>query len=113
MAPVEKPHQDCPVCHEKELKKLREDLTDCRKRNQANVRKIRAMEKKMFILTITTVAIGAIFGKEAVDSVVSWIESYNQVNNAINGVGFVYPAPGALPLLACAFLFGGSRRRKH
>ena len=113
MAPVEKPHQDCPVCHEKELKKLREDLTDCRKKNQSNVRKIRVMEKRVFILTITTVAIGAIFGKEAVESVVSWIQDYDQVRTAIDGVGLRHPAPGALSLLAGAFLFGGSRRRKH
>tara|TARA_R100001594_G_scaffold115502_1_gene150387 strand:- start:1366 stop:1707 length:342 start_codon:yes stop_codon:yes gene_type:complete len=113
MASVEDKQQVCPVCHAKELQKVRNDLSECKKKNQANVRKIRVMEKKVFILTITTVAIGAIFGKEALDSVMSWIESYGNVKTAVDGIGLRHPSPGALPLLATAFLFGSSRKRKH
>ena len=106
--------QSCPVCQEKEVQKHRSDLADCKRRNQSKERKIKNLDKKVFILTIIIAGVGAIFGKEAVDAISEWISSFDQIRSSVDGLsGLAHPAPGALPLLALAFASGGTRRRKR
>lgn len=104
----------CHICQENEVQKLRSDLADCKKRNQKKDSKIKDLDKKVFILTAAIVAVGAIFGKEAVDAIAEWIGSFNEVKSSIDGMtGLRHPSPGALPLFAFAWVAGGSRKRKR
>ena len=104
--------KQCHICQEKDLQKLRSDLSECKKRGQGKDRKIKALDKKVFILTAVVIAIGAIFGKEAIDAISEWIGSFNEIKSSVDDlIGLRHPSPGALPLFALAFVASGTRKR--
>ena len=94
--------QECPICREKEVDRLKQDLQKCKEGHRSKDKKIKKLDKKVFILTLIAVGIGAVFGKEALDSVVEWLET----------VGDFKSAPGTLAVFALFPLFSGRRRRK-
>ncbi len=104
----------CPVCSTKELQQLRNDLVKCKQNGQAKDRKIQKLDKKVFILMCIVVGIGAIFGKEALDSIAEWLGTIGEIKGGVNNLtaGAIIPAPGVLPVLAMPLLFGNRRRRK-
>ena len=105
--------KQCPICQEKEVNKLRSDLAECKKRNQSKERRIKNLDKKVFILTIIIAGVGAIFGKEAVEAISEWISSFNQIRSSIDDLsGLTHPSPGALSLFAITLLASGSRKRR-
>ena len=104
---------NCPTCRNKEVEQLKNDLFECKKRNKSKDAKIKKLDKKVFILTAIAVGIGAIFGKEALDSITEWLGSIGDFKSATPiTTGSVLPAPGTLAVFALFPLLGGSRRRK-
>ena len=107
--------KECPVCRSKEVDQLRLELAECRRRGQSKDKKIKELDKKNFILMLIAVGIGAILGKEVLDSIVEWIESIRSFRGSVDGVVLNLPSPGALPLLAIAMIPGvglQTRRRR-
>lgn len=103
----------CPVCQVKELSQLRHELNECKKRGQSKDRTIKQLNKRVFILTAIAVGIGAIFGKEALDSITEWLGSINSFKSGVQDLsGVVAPAPGTLAVFAILPFIGKSRKRK-
>ena len=66
---------ECPICQTKELAQVQHDLNECKKRGRDKDRQIKKLNKQVFILTMVAIGIGAIFGKEALDSITEWLSS--------------------------------------
>ena len=111
---TEAPKQEpCPICQAKELSQLKHELNECRKRGQSKDRAIKQLNKKVFILTAIAVGIGAIFGKEALDSITEWLGSIGAFKSGVQALsGIVAPAPGTLAVFALLPFMSKSRRRK-
>ena len=101
---------ECESCRDRELKQLREDLNKCQKSNASKDKKMKVLNKRVFICTIVGVAIAAIFGKEALEALTEWIGSIRNFNSATLG-DLVFPSPGALGLFVVAGFTRGSRKR--
>jgi len=99
---------DCD-CHK--LDTLSE-LKRCEARHKAKDRKIKELKKKVQIGTLVGVAIAAIFGKEALDSITEWLSSAQDFGSTSSDLFSVFPSPGVLPLFATAFLLTGVKRRR-
>ena len=107
---------ECPICQTKELAQTKHELSECKKRGQSKDRAIKQLNKRVFILTAVAVGIGAIFGKEALDSITEWLGSIKSFKSSVQDLsGFIVPAPGGLGLLAIAFIVcrPTSRRRAN
>ena len=73
---------------------------------------IEKLNKKVFILMCIVIGIGAVFGKETLDSLVAWLETVNSVKSQVDNLTAAdVPGPGALLLLACAPLAIRPRRK--
>ena len=106
--------EQCPVCTQSEVTQLRRDLAECKKRGQSKDRQIKQLNKRVFILTMIAIGIGAIFGKEALDAITEWMGSVTDFRDGADNLlqGRIVPSPGALPLLAIScFAFRRRRRR--
>ena len=104
---------ECPICQTKELAQVQHDLNECKKRGQAKDRQIKKLNKQVFILTMIAIGIGAIFGKETLDSITEWLGSVNSFKSSVQDLsGFIVPAPGSLGLLAIAFLVCRPTRKR-
>jgi H+/Cl- antiporter ClcA len=108
-------HTECPNCRNQEVERLKADLYKCREAHKSKDKKIKQLDKKVFVLTFIAVAIGAIFGKEALDTIIEWMQSIGDFNSSVNHMTSHnnLPAPGtlavfAIPLLVCR----KSRKRK-
>tara|TARA_R100000808_G_C2128523_1_gene138228 strand:- start:983 stop:1312 length:330 start_codon:yes stop_codon:yes gene_type:complete len=103
----------CSNCKARELQQLRSDLAECKKKSQSKDKKIKALDKKVFIFTLIAIAIGAVFGKEALDAITEWLGSINRFR--VNADGFsslIFPSPSTASLFIIA-LIGPRRRRKR
>ena len=104
---------ECPICQTKELAQVRHDLNECKKRGQAKDRQIKKLNKQVFILTMVAIGIGAIFGKETLDSITEWLSSVKSFKSSVQDLsGFIVPAPGSLGLLAIAFIVCRPSRKR-
>ena len=91
----------CPVCTTKELQNLKNDLHKCKQSGEAKNRKIQKLDKKIFILMCIVVGIGAIFGKEALDSIAEWLSTIGEIKGGVSNLtGSIVPAPGVLGVFA-------------
>ena len=74
----------------------------------------REIQDAVFVLTLIAVGIGAIFGKEVLDSIIEWMDTIGDFNSASDNLlgGVVLPAPGTLAVFAALPFLTGSRRRK-
>ena len=102
----------CPVCREQEVDRLRRELTDCKKRTQRRDKAIAKLDRKVFVLTMIAIAIGAIFGKEALDTVTEWLGSIGSFNGAAERVTVILPEPATSALFALMLVKPNRRRRK-
>jgi len=103
----------CKVCQTRELDQLKQELSECKKRNASKERSIKKLNKQLFTLTIVAVAIGAIFGKETLDSITEWLNSVSSFKSSAEQFqGYVVPAPGSLPLIAMTLLITKPTRRR-
>ena len=108
-----KNNNTCEGCRTNELERLKIDLQKCQSSNKSKDSKIKKLDKRVFILTIIAVGIGAIFGKEALDSLTEWLGSINNFKSGVDNLtGDVIPAPGTLAVFAAAFLVTKPRRRR-
>ena len=104
---------ECSICREREIQKLRDDYHKCQKSNRAKDQTLKKLNKRVFIGTLVGVAILAIFGKEALDSVLEYLESIQKFGSQFGRTQpFILPAPGALGLLAIALVAYRPRRRR-
>jgi len=105
--------EPCQACQTKELETLRAELSKCKGNGKIKDRKIKVLDKKVFILTVIAVGIGAIFGKEALDSITEWLGSINNFNSSVDNLtGHIVPAPGTLGVFALAMFAARPRRRR-
>ena len=102
-------------CHKKELQQVKNDLHKCRVSGQVKEKKIEKLDKKVFILTAICVGIGAIMGKEALDSIAEWLGTIGEIKTGIDNLRTesVIPSPGALALFALAGIVGQRGRRRY
>jgi hypothetical protein len=108
-----KEENQCTLCTAKELQQLKNDLHKCRQNGQVKDIKIQKLDKKVFILMAIVVGIGAIFGKESLDSIVEWLNTIGEIKGGVNNLtSSIVPGPGVLGVFAMPLLFGRSRRRK-
>lgn len=104
----------CKRCQESEVAKLKSDLMLCRKQHETKDRKIKSLDKKVFILTFIVVGVGAIFGKEAVDTIIEWLGKIGEVKTGVDNLhGAIVPPPSSLAVFGMfALMSRRSRRRK-
>ena len=102
----------CQQCQEKELQQTRHELQKCRSANNTKENEIKKKDKKVFILMCIVVGIGAIFGKEALDGINEWLESFGAVKGQIESLsqGNV-PGPATLALMGMGMASLRPRRR--
>jgi len=100
-------------------------LKKCEDRGRAKDKKIKELEKKLLTLTIVAAIIGTIVGKEVVDNVVEYFETFDKVkssitdltiNDSIQEIPFqtytgVSPSPSTLAVLGL-LAFTPVRRRR-
>lgn len=105
--------KECPVCRDSEIQKLRDDLSKCQRSNRAKEQKLKKLNKKVFVGTLVGVAILAIFGKEALDSITESLESVQSFGSQFGKRDPVdLPSPGTLGLLAVAVIVSRPRRKR-
>ena len=103
----------CENCQTNEVERLKADLRKCQDGSKSKDRKIKKLDKKVFVLTIIAVGIGAIFGKEALDSITEWLGSINSFKSGVDNLnGYITPSPGTLGVFAVAMLVTKPRRRR-
>ena len=102
----------CPNCRAREVQQLRSDLAECKKKSQSKDKRIKALDKKVLIFTIIAIAIGAVFGKEALDAITEWLGSINRFRVNADEFALIFPSPSTASLFAIA-LIGPRRRRKR
>ena len=108
-----KQQEECPFCRAKELQQLKNDLHKCKESQKFKDRKIKALDKKVFVLTAVAIGIGAIFGKEVLDQIVEWLDSVGSFKSGVNNLtSSVYPAPGTLAVFALYPILARVKRRK-
>mgnify|MGYP003132876126 CR=1 FL=1 len=99
-------------------------LKKCEDRGRAKDKKIKELEKKCLTLTLVAAIIGTIVGKETVDKVLEYFETFDKVQNVVNVpsnssidpinppmVYGVTPSVGTLPVFGL-MLFQPVRRRR-
>ena len=102
----------CERCREKEVQQTQNELNKCRTAGAVKDKKIEKLDKKVFILMCIVVGIGAIFGKETLDSISEWLESIGSVTSGIDDMtSGIIPGPGGL-LVAMAGLVTLRPRKK-
>lgn len=100
-------------------------LKKCEDKNRQKEKKIQKIEKKVLTLTLIVVIIGTLVGKEALDSIMDWLNSVNEVKSVIKDTISVNdpfimeypqvygtsPGPATLAAFGC-LMFMPTRRRK-
>ena len=111
--PTTRTDNTCTNCQTKELETLKHELSKCKDNGKSKDRKIKALDKRVFILTAIAVGIGAIFGKEALDSITEWLGSINSFRSSVDNLsGHIVPGPGTLGVFAIAMIMARPRRRR-
>ena len=93
------PTKGCPRCDDydevvEELKKEKEHrdreskdaLRKCEEKHKKKDAKIQGLQKKILTMTVIAVVAGTIVGKEFVDEIAAYIESFNSVKDAASGL---------------------------
>ena len=100
-------------------------LKKCEDRGRTKDKKIKELEKKVLTLTLVAAIIATIVGKEAVDSILEYFNTFNEVKTSIMDVTMdtpdytigtpqaygVSPSPHSLAVLGL-LLFTPTRRRR-
>lgn len=91
----------CDQCQEKELQQTRHELQKCQSTNSVKDKELKKKDKKVFILMCIVVGIGAIFGKEAIDTISEWLESISSVKSGVDNLtADIVPGPATLGMFA-------------
>ena len=99
--------EGCPRCDDydevvEELKKEKEHrdreskeaLRKCEEKHKKKDAKIQGLQKKILTMTIAAVVGGTIVGKDVIDKIAAYIESFNSVKNAASGLVSASPMQG-------------------
>ena len=87
----------CDQCQEKELQQTRHELQKCQSANSAKDKELKKKDKKVFILMCIVVGIGAIFGKETLDTISEWLETIGGVKSGVDNLtANIVPGPATL-----------------
>ena len=109
----EQPEYICEECRKKDSDQLQHELYKCQKQQKLKEQQIQKLNKKLFILMCIVVGIGAVLGKESIDSLLAWLETINSVRTQIDDMTTAnIPGPGALLVCAAATPFAGRPRKK-
>ena len=108
-------------CHKKNAES---ELVKCRKVSQRKTTEINQLKRKLLIATVAIAVGGTLVGKEALDRVLQYFQTYDKVKQAVDKVTInsnheismptyigVSPAPGTLAIFVVAALMP-TRRRK-
>ena len=113
---------DCD-CHKKNAET---DLKKCKESSKRKTDEINVLKRRLMVTTIAIAIGGTVLGKEAVDKIIEYFQTYDKVKQAIDGVGYdseyktdiplpVYygssPSPGTMGVFAIALLTPIRRRR--
>tara|TARA_R100001509_G_C4818889_1_gene199088 strand:- start:481 stop:819 length:339 start_codon:yes stop_codon:yes gene_type:complete len=102
----------CEQCQEKELQQTKHELHKCQSANSAKDKELKKKDKKVFILMCIVVGIGAIFGKEALDSISEWLETIGSVKSGVeNLTASIVPGPATLGMFALGGVTVRPRKR--
>ena len=91
----------CERCKKQEADHLEYELNQCRKLNKSKDQQIKKLDKKIFIMMCIVVGIGAVLGKESLDSLLAWLETLNAVKTQVDGLTDAN-IPGPATLFLCA-----------
>jgi len=109
-------------CHKKTAES---DLKKCQESSKRKNKEINELKKKLVVATIAVAVGGTLVGKEALDKMLEYFQSYDKVKQAIDGIGHesgykmgipmpVYygssPSPGTMGVFAIAALLPVARR---
>ena len=108
-------------CHKKSAES---DLVKCRKASQRKTTEITELKRKLLIATVAIAVGGTLVGKEALDRVLQYFQTYDKVKQAVDKVTInsdheismptyigVSPAPSTLAIFGVAALMPTRRRR--
>ena len=105
--------------------KDKSDLKKCQESNKKKSKELNELRKKLLIATIAIAVVGTIVGKETLDKVLEYLQTFDKVKQTIDGVGHesgykmgipmpVYygssPSPGTMGVFAVALLTPTKRR---
>jgi len=109
-------------CHKKTAET---DLKKCRENSTRKSKEINALKKKLVIATIAIAVGGTLVGKEALDKMIEYFQSYDKVKQAIDGIGHnsgdttdipmpsyygISPSPSTMGVFVIAALLPVARR---
>ena len=110
-------------CHKKSAES---ELKKCQENSKRKNKEINELKKKLVVTTIAVAVGGTLVGKEALDKVLEYFQSYDKVKQAIDGIGHesgsklgipmpVYygssPSPASMAVFALPLLMPTRRRR--
>jgi len=67
--------------------KDKSDLKKCQESSKKKTKELNELRKKLLVATIAIAVIGTIVGKETIDKVLEYFQTFDKVKNTINGVG--------------------------
>jgi cell division protein FtsB len=92
----------CDRCNKKDSDHLQHELNQCLRSNKAKDQQIKKLDKKVFILMCIVVGIGAVLGKESLDSLLAWLETINAVRTQVDDLTAAN-IPGPATAFLCVF----------
>jgi len=102
----------CQQCQEKELQQAKHELHKCRTANAAKDNEIKKKDKDRFILMCIVVGIGVLLGKEALDGINEWLESFNAVKGQIDHLSSAnIPGPATVAVMGMGMASLRPRRK--
>ena len=103
----------CERCQKKDTDNLQHELNECKRLHKIKDQKIKKLDKKVFVLMCVVVGVGAIFGKEALDSMVAWLETLNSVKSQVDDLtAAIVPGPAALAVFGVGLPFVERPRKR-
>ena len=109
-------------CHKKQATN---ELAKCKEQRKTQSRQLDEMKKKLLIATIAIAVGGTLVGKEALDKVLEYFQTYDKVKQTIDGIGInnekyefpqptyygISPSPSTLSVFALMAMMPTQRRR--
>ena len=78
--------------------KDKSDLKKCQENSKKKTREINELRKKLLVVTIALAVGGTLIGKESLDKVLEYFQSFDKVKKAIDNVGYVPDSDTTIPL---------------
>tara|TARA_R100001082_G_scaffold110915_2_gene92384 strand:+ start:5302 stop:5637 length:336 start_codon:yes stop_codon:yes gene_type:complete len=103
----------CEQCRQKDSDHLQHELNQCQRLQKTKDQQIQKLDKKVFVLMCIVVGIGAVLGKESLDSLLEWMETLNSFKGQVDEMTSAnIPGPAVLAVFATAIPFSVRPRKK-